>query len=369
MSTYDWPSGLEPAACALVLEPNVREFISPFTGTYEVLDLIGERWRLSLSFPPSLRATAAAHEAYFNKLRGIHTVRALHFDRPEPLGTARGTITLSSSAAQGASSLAITGATASTNLLVSSSFEIDTNVDGIADSWDSYANGATGSVTNTRPAGNGSTYAQRASAAGLGSASTDRVGYRTTSRVTGVLPGVAHTFALDVTGSSGATLQLQIVWYTSGDVLISADLSDQAQPTSWSRVSLTATAPATAAKAFLYVWAHTKTGGPAAHVLDIDNASFNAGTATTWPGFPTLLAGDMLGSSGQLFQVAADITLSDAGAGTVSVANRVRTLISSSTAVTWSRPTAVFRVAGGPPRALHAGGFVQLSDVDLIETF
>jgi hypothetical protein len=61
------------------------------------------------------------------------------------------------------------------------------------------------------------------------------------------------------------------------------------------------------------------------------------------PATGTLLAGDMLGVGSQLFMVAADVTASG-GAATVSLVNRVRTAIADNAAVTWSKPTALFRL-------------------------
>lgn len=367
MATYDWPSNLEPAACSLVLEPNVREFASPYTGSYEVVDLIGERWRMALELPPMLRATAAAHEAYFNRLRGINTIRALHFDRPEPLGTARGSMTLSATAAQGATSLSITGAVATPNLMTGSSFEIATDANGRADSWLSYTAGSTGTVTFSRsttspPHGS---YYQQIEASALGSGVSDDAGiYRNIP----VLPGQTYTLAAALRLEAGApTTRLYLTFRDASNVIITGDGTVAAATGSWARFSHTATAPSNAAS--VDAFAFMRAGGGALCRLGVDAVQLEpAATASTFAGYPTLLAGDMLGCSGQLFQVAADTTLSDAGAGSVPIVNRVRSAISSGTALTWQRPTATFRVAA-PPRAWHSGGHVQFGELDLIETW
>ena len=62
----------------------------------------------------------------------------------------------------------------------------------------------------------------------------------------------------------------------------------------------------------------------------------------------TLLAGDMLGLGGLLLMVAADVTLNGSGAGTVTLANRLRSAQSNGAAITWDRPKAPFRLVGAP---------------------
>lgn len=53
----------------------------------------------------------------------------------------------------------------------------------------------------------------------------------------------------------------------------------------------------------------------------------------------TLLAGDMLGISGQLVRVMADVVLSGAGAGTVEFQPRLRFAQTSGVTVVWNQPT------------------------------
>ena len=107
-TTYAWPTTLPPAGCTLHLEPNLREFASPWTGSYDVIDLMGERWRMTVALPPRLRGASGALEAFFNRLRGINTVSAWHFGRERPAGTIAGSPTLSTGVAQGLQSLPIT---------------------------------------------------------------------------------------------------------------------------------------------------------------------------------------------------------------------------------------------------------------------
>lgn len=76
-----------------------------------------------------------------------------------------------------------------------------------------------------------------------------------------------------------------------------------------------------------------------AHSAGAASIAITGGTADS-----TLLAGDMLGLGGLLLMVAADVTLNGSGAGTVSLANRLRAAQSHGAAVSWNKPTAPFRL-------------------------
>jgi len=92
-----------------------------------------------------------------------------------------------------------------------------------------------------------------------------------------------------------------------------------------------------------------------AHAQGVASLSITGGTAGS-----TLLAGDMLGVGGLLLMVQSDVTLNGSGAGTVAIVNRLRIAQAGGAAITWDKPTALFRlldssgvayapgVAGGP---------------------
>jgi len=72
----------------------------------------------------------------------------------------------------------------------------------------------------------------------------------------------------------------------------------------------------------------------------------------------TLLAGDMLGMGGQLVRVMADTVANGSGVMAVEFAPRARAAIASGSAVTWSAPTAPFRlVSDGAPVDWRPGMF------------
>jgi len=93
LSTYDWPDTRAwlPNRFEMRVQPNTRVFTSPYSADLQAIDLLGERWAVTLSLPPGTdHATGAAREAFFDRLSGpVHKVRIWNFKRPVPLGTLR----------------------------------------------------------------------------------------------------------------------------------------------------------------------------------------------------------------------------------------------------------------------------------------
>ncbi len=120
-TTYAWPTGREwePHSTTVpVLMPNVREFTSQYSGAYQTIDRMGERFKQTLRLGPLKGATrAAARQAYFNKLRGANFIAAHCFRMPAPNGTQRGTPTLNAAVAQGALTLPLANCTNGATLL------------------------------------------------------------------------------------------------------------------------------------------------------------------------------------------------------------------------------------------------------------
>lgn len=368
MAVYDLPLALRSMAWEFGLARSGTQFRSPYSGTLQAVDFIADRWQVGMMLPPRLFAQAGQCEAFFNRLvGGVNRVRLWHQARPVPRGTLRGSPTLSGAAARGNASIAITGAVAYPNLLRYSGFELDGNADGVADGWQLFSGGATGALTPSLGAGGSSGLAQRLNAAALGTAVGDFAGVRTATLV-GVQPGAMHTLAADLGGTLGCQLALSIDWYTAGDVFISAATTAAAAGPALERRSLSALAPATAAKADLLLYMRARTGGPALTTFLADSVQFEAAAAaTTYAGPPTLKAGDMLGCGGQLFQVAEDVTLNDAGAGNVQVVNRSRGAIAGGSAVTWLRPTAEFYMPAQASRFAFQPQHLQAVAFDLEE--
>ena len=120
MSAVTLPATFTPSSCALKLSVNQRVNASPFGGSEQAVDLLNDRWLLSCDLAPSTLAQGAWLEAFINAMRGQSNWVALyHFARQIPRGTMRGSLTMTSAAAQGASALVVTGGAgqASTTLL------------------------------------------------------------------------------------------------------------------------------------------------------------------------------------------------------------------------------------------------------------
>ena len=86
---------------------------------------------------------------------------------------------------------------------------------------------------------------------------------------------------------------------------------------------------------------------------------------TAAPG-DTLLAGDMIGCGGQLFQVRDDVVAGAGGYMNVTVVNRSRINAAAGTAVVWDKPTAPFRLASRPV-VQFVPGYAQGVSMDLVE--
>ena len=119
MSAIALPSWFVPASFSLAPKVNQRVFAAPFGGSEQVIDLLNDRWLMSVQLPPMTHARAADAEAFFASLRGAgNTVALYHFKRPQPRGTARGTMLLNGAVSQGASQLVIDGISPGTGTLL-----------------------------------------------------------------------------------------------------------------------------------------------------------------------------------------------------------------------------------------------------------
>lgn len=110
MASIPLPSILRVSSQRPSLDINQRIGASPFGGSEQVVDVLNDRWRFSLSVPVMNFSDAAQVESYINSMRGqVNTSPMHHMARPQPRGTARGTMVLAANAAQGAASIQISG--------------------------------------------------------------------------------------------------------------------------------------------------------------------------------------------------------------------------------------------------------------------
>lgn len=92
MSLIALPTGFCPNMFSLRQQTTQRVFGSPFGGSEQVVDLLNDRWLISLSLPNRKFAEAAVIEAFIASLRGMtNTVALYHWVRKVPRGTMRGT--------------------------------------------------------------------------------------------------------------------------------------------------------------------------------------------------------------------------------------------------------------------------------------
>lgn len=368
MTAYARPSWMVPQAFQATLVPQVRTFASPYGGAGQALDLLGEKWRFELELPPCLRTDAAAREAFLHRLQGgAHTVALHHFGRPYPRGTARGTVTLSSGASAGATSIAVTGVRGGRNLL--------THSQAIDDATWNKSNCSVIASTTTDPLG-GST-AERIvedTTASVGRYVAESVSWTagTTYCISLYLREVtagAKRYGGILVPSAAAGTNTGVQWDlatgtqtdTAGTVVASGAIAGE---NSWWRVwcAVTATTTVTAGVQIRFDDAAPGIGGSytgdGTSGLHIWGVQVEVGSyPTEYGGNGTLLAGDVLGLGSQLLMVAEDFTAAAAGTGTVQLVNRVRVAQSTGAAVTWAMPTAPFALvdAGGIPAAYGPG--------------
>jgi len=108
----------------------------------------------------------------------------------------------------------------------------------------------------------------------------------------------------------------------------------------------------------------TMRGAP---TLSTTAAQFANSLSITTTAGATLKAGDMIGVSGQLFQVKSDCTASGAGALTVPLVNRSRRSITSGASVLWDKPTAEFYMMDPRSRSVYTPGFGGSQTIELVE--
>lgn len=119
MSLITLPAAFKPRTCHLRLAVNQRVQASNFGGSEQAIDMLNDRWLISCELPPRSTSEGSAIEAFIGAMRGqTNTTSVYHFARPAPLGTVRGTLTLNASAAQGASTIVVTGCSPSTGTLL-----------------------------------------------------------------------------------------------------------------------------------------------------------------------------------------------------------------------------------------------------------
>lgn len=362
MAIIDLPTtgAFRGAQFSLGLDVSESTYTGFLTGNRTRRSNLADRLRGTLTLPPCVDALqAAAREALLMGMRSNGDwLRLAMPHRKFPNGTLRGSPVLSASAAAGARAISISGALSGANLLTNSGFEIDSNADGVADQYSIYYDVLPANLSKGSVGGNGSPNAQRYSGdIGAG----HQLGVIRTQA--GIVAGQAYSYTVDTNSNTlGLTPVLYIGWYTAGSVFISDATAVCTPDTGWVRQTLSATAPATAAIALLYVW-HANTSGTIIFGASgyVDNMQFQAGAATPYAGLPTLAGGDWLAVGGNLLQVGyAGATGTDAGAlASVPLSMPLPKALSAGAAVTWAAPTGVWELDDDGLQLDYTAGVVQ----------
>jgi hypothetical protein len=190
------------------------------------------------------------------------------------------------------------------NLIRNSSFEVDSDANGLADNCTGYSSGTTGSITNSRVSG-GVTggYYQRVAASGLATGSTHQAGIYQAVELAGHA-GRLIAFSPYVRGLGGGTggvdIRIYIDFYNAaggtGSIVDSASQVIAAADTdaaNFVRYTLSARVPSTAVSCRAYVWMQNRGGSTGAAHFDTDAWQFEVGAVPTAyaPRADELLAG------------------------------------------------------------------------------
>lgn len=108
MATYDHPTAMKPETMEWGSTKAGVQFRSPFDASVEGVEFPGEFWTLAIGYPPQLDTDSGALSAFWEFMAGgANKVRVYHFKRPVPLGSMRGSPTLSYPVTRGDQSLSI----------------------------------------------------------------------------------------------------------------------------------------------------------------------------------------------------------------------------------------------------------------------
>jgi hypothetical protein len=372
MPTIDWPDALVPQTAQLSLRKAGVQFASPFNGTLQSLDFIAERWTLSCSLAQMSARNPRGVEAFCNRLAGgIERVRVWPFHtRGSPRGTLRGSPTLGSSVARGATALPLVGGVLGNNLLVYPQ-RLDLAP------W----SGAVVTTANTHAAPDTSVTADTI-ADDSTTVTEDRVQvvavpansqtYTTSLWVRKTTGGTSKTFSVYTFLSGGTSVGNTVRINTDSGAVLAGTATVTSDGDYWRVAASAANNGTNTSLAIGLQPAFAAHGSATNDVTQTGSAvvwevTCEAGaTASPYRGQPTLLAGDFIGCGGQLFMVASDLVLSD-GVGSVLVLNRVRATIASGSLVTLLRPSCEMVLPAMQSGPVRRSGVIESTALDLVE--
>ena len=109
-----WPDSLYPAGLEWRLMKAGTQFRSPFTGSLQAIDFVGEYWSVRMQFKGegARRPFSPLLDSWLGYLAGgVNQTDVYHWARPIPIGTMRGSPTVQTTTARGQSQLLITTTT------------------------------------------------------------------------------------------------------------------------------------------------------------------------------------------------------------------------------------------------------------------
>ena len=119
MSTITLPAAFKPIKFGLKLYVSQRVTAAPFGGSEQAVDLLNDRWTCHVETASLSDSDGAYLEAFIASMRGqANNVALCHYNRKQPSGTVRGTLTLNAAAAQGANSIVIAGCSPSNGTIL-----------------------------------------------------------------------------------------------------------------------------------------------------------------------------------------------------------------------------------------------------------
>lgn len=227
------------------------------------------------------------------------------------------------------------------NMLANSAFSADSNADGVPDSWSSFTNGTTGSVTHAINTGGavGQRYVH-VEATNLGTGSSDQAGLTQTVNLSG-MDGKFITLSDWVQG--GATglpdLRLQLNWYDAanggGSLITSTTATFTSPDATWRRYTKSIEVPSGALSVKVYALMIARKSSAGSTALNIGVPQLEPGSVQTgWapradellPGVVTtpILAADSATTTGKATSASGTVTATIIGATTpVTVQNDI----------------------------------------------
>ena len=125
-STISWPTAREfqPSRMSWGVSTSRTGWVSVYTGQTQRISHLADRLRVSMDLPLVLKELAGGREAYLMAATSAgNWVRLHHMQRPQPLGTMRGTPTVSATQAANSREISIT-TTAGATLLAGDVFGV-----------------------------------------------------------------------------------------------------------------------------------------------------------------------------------------------------------------------------------------------------